>query len=539
MKKYFVLALVALMSIAANAKSDKVFYDSKSDIIGISGQSGIFLSGFSSKFFKNDVELPSVTLRADKKGITNTGEVKDILNANKVGNKILKYILTGENGYISFDRLTERSLKNVSKAEDELAEAGEILSKEDELKDNVGPQFAKNYIYFETQSAKSSRIAWVVYRAVMDKETFERVLNIVMASPNPEQVSLNVLDDIDVPVECIKTGVAHTDAMVRLRDVGMQVADFAIRGQILRMDEKGGLYADCGWKAGVEKLDQMYIYRSFNKDGENYSKKIATARVVGVEQDKSRLYTVAGGWANSKKGDVAVLHNDNHMASNVLVGYQNKSMDVYYQHDFHLGMTAAGLSSYMLARIGVSYFLDSEDKLAEKSEYISLDEDKANKVPGSIYGEQDQHGDWYINYFDNWKKPLVVGLGFGYGVSWSLAHMLEVMPYAMVEAQYFYGASKEDDIASYNAIAGRVPVGVKANFNIPSYKLQLTAGVEFNVVHFGYNDVYSGDSSDSYGNKTDKKFTIMPYEWWNKSVAEPNHIRRTGLHFYVGARFCY
>ena len=538
MKKYLVLMLAALLSLGVNAQKNKVFYDSKSDIIGISGHADAIVSGFDSKFFKNDVAIGTVSLVPGKKGVTNGDQIVSQLNESKVGNKILKYILN-KNGYISFDILNDRSLKNASLAEREVAEADEFASAEDQLKDNVAAQFAKNYIYLEGAGVKDSKKVWVVLRAVMDESTFQQVWNIISESSNPERVSINKLDQMDIPVELVKTGVSPSESEARartLRDLGKQIPDFAVRGQILRQQEKAGLYAACGTANGAEKLDQMYIYRQYSKDGVNYSKKLATARIVKTEEGQSRLFTVSGGWANSKKGDIAVLHNDAHQSSNVLVAYQNKSFDITYQHESLLGMNQNGMASYLIIRAGLGWFLPSESKLSDNAIDVSTNAESLNSIPNHIYYREDKYDNLYMRYFDNWDKPIVAGLGFGYGASWSFAHIIEVMPYAMVEAQYLYGAGKEKNINAYNAIGGRVPVGCKVNLNIPTYKCQLTAGVEYNVVHFGLNEVYGNTKETSNGSKS---YVIAPYSWWNKGVAEPNHMRRTGFRFYAGLRFNY
>lgn len=507
MKKLLLLAFAAIMCLSASAQS-KVFYDSKCDIIGISGHyDNLFDESFSSKFFKNDVPLGSINLIADKHGVTNGYNVASQLTDAKVGNKILKFILNDGQGKISFDRLDQRSLANVSSAEEELAEADEFTSKEDQLKQNCSAQFAKNYIYLQTEVPdKPSKMAWIVLHVDMDGTTFEQIFNEATTNPN---LNISFIDQLNIPISFVATGTTSTTSLARnraLRDIGKKVPDFAVRGQIVRLQNQSGLYAAIGTNSGVEKLDQFHIYRQFYKNGVNYSKKIAVTRAVKAGTDYTQLFTTSGGWANSKKGDIAVLHQDAHLASNILVGYQNKFFDINYQQDIMLSMNRSGMGTNLLFQIGAAFTTESEDDL------------RKNSVP--VDG---------VDFYKHFKTPFELKLGLGYGVSWSVAHALEIMPYAMLQGNAVFASSQiENSDDDYGAVTVRIPIGVKLNLNIPSYRCQLTAGVEYNPVDFSIDPEKGKEKSGNY-----------PYSWWNDGVLKPNKMERTGLHFYAGLRFTY
>lgn len=565
MKKVLLLIMASAMFLCTVEAKRKVkpFYGSKADIIGISGDADSLIAGeYSNKFFKNDVRFDNIEIIQTDKGEIDGLALAQELNNRKAGLAILRFILDDGNGNISFERLDQRSMKNVSEAEAEVAEADENLSKEDILKANVAPQFSKNYIYFQRDSKTKVKNAWCVLHVEMDESTFEQVWNICLenGAMNGEKVSISKLDVIDPQVTLVGTGLSKKDDFelkgYALRDIGKKIPDFAIRGQVSRKYSKAfpnSLTASMGTTDGVKKNDMVYFYRSkvenINGQPVNVSNKLGAGRVIKLTDNEAKLLGVSGGWANEKKGDVAVLHQDKKQSSNIMFDYQNKSVGVSYQHDFLLGLTSSGLGHDLFIRFGVSYLLPSESKLKEKAGYDKttgtaeeLGYVPTEYVPANAEYGYDAEGNTYMRYFDNFKKPMLFHLGFGYGPTWKIAHMLDLMPYVMAEGEVLWGINQKTFDVSANADSQRYPTylavsirgkgGVKLSINLDKMnRYQFFVGAEYNFVNFGINEYTSTEGATS-----NKRIEIYPYDWWEDGVAKANKIRRTGLDIYTGIR---
>lgn len=566
------LLMASCFSLGMYADKTRTFYNEKNDIIGISGQAYKLFgnAGYSNHFFGNDILFEDVKINEIKKqkNENKTYDYVDVqsmlaqLNGQKAGVQILKAILDDGNGKVSFDRLQERSVINTSRKEEETASQDEFMSKEDILKDNVGPQFAKNYIFFEQASSfKTSKNVWALFHAEMSMETFDQVWNL-LAEHNGD-LSLSELDNVDVPVTYVASGLSKKDEEdfggYTMRDLGRTCGDFAIRGNIVRKgfeeQDSKKLYADVGTSQGVEHLDRMFIYRpAVDKNGNMYSKHIATARAVKETPDKVRLYTYAGGFANSKKGDVAVLQHDKRMSTSFAIGYQNKSVDFNFQFEYLLGMTPSGMGHELFVRLGASYILPSEDTLKEGANYqdgylteayVPVDMEKLMSIRGvnGITIAKDNNGDYYTRYFDSFKKPIPIRLGVGYGPTWNFAHMLELMPYVGAEFEMLLGLNQgvfdeegDEHKTTYMAGSVRVPLGARLALNLNRKgNAQFFLGAEYYVLNYGLN-LYQG-ASDNGTDSSKGSFAILPYDWWQEGVATHNGVGRNGFHAYAGLRF--
>lgn len=533
MKKIFILTLIALTTLSIGAKS-KLFFDAKSNILSITGDGEELASeGFGGKFFINDLDLGvDKSMYYDISSGFNEEAFLGALKTSAAANKIMKYLFV-KNDSLSLDLVIERARINSQSSDEEIAnvtnEGFDYLNSPEKIQDIIN----NNYLFYNIDRS------WIVFRLKGDGQEIQKLFNLW-------NKGAAALDDIVVDIECVASGKSK-ESKVRnrmLRDIGKKVPAFAVRGQTVRINDNKGLYANIGTRSGLKKLDRMLIYKQeYKEDGTPVSKQVCTTRVVKADDNQARLFTVSGKWANTKRGDIAVLHNDAHQSSNIVVGYQNKAVDLYYQHESLLGMNQHGMGSYLVIRGGAGFFLPSVSELKEKENGYSVTHDDLKDYYGNAvfsYYDNNDNDKWdanepgFVKYFDNWKKPIILNIGAGYGASWSLGHMVEIMPYAMGELQWLTASSKDKKIESYSALSIRMPVGVKVNLNIPSYKCQLTAGIEYNV--FSYDPSTTPSTSKD---KDGKYTTVFPTSWWDKCVAEPNNMSRKGIHFYAGIRFNY
>lgn len=575
MNKKVCLALLfaaACCSFSANAEKKRTFYNEKNDIVGISGDVAKLLGGteYMHHFFSNNVIFSTDSIKVAeirKTKIDGKNCYVDVekmiaeLNGLKAGNAVLKYILN-DNGKVSFERLQNRTLINSNQKEIEVANENQFVDPKVELRQNVGPQFAKNYIFFQQPSAfKGGKNVWVLFRANMDEATYDQVYNLL---PEEGDLPISKLDELDIPVEYVASGLSKQDneelSGYTMRDLGLMVSDFAIRGDISRKNFEGNdskkLYANVGTLEGVEHLDRMYIFRpAVNRKGELYSHLVGAARVVKESDDKVRLYTYAGGFANSKKGDVAVLQHDKRMSTSFALGYQNKSVNFNFQFEYLLGMTPAGMGHEFFVRIGTGWFLPSESKLMEGANYVDgylteacvpvdMEQLAGIRGVGGINLVYDQYDNYYTRYFDSFKKPIPIRIGVGYGPTWNFAHLIELMPYVGVEMEMLLGFNRGVFTETNNKVktdyataSFRVPLGARVAFNLNKKgNSQLFLGAEYFLLNYGL-ELYKG-MEDKQGDGTDKgSMAILPYSWWHDGVATHNGLSRKGLHAYAGFRF--
>lgn len=578
MKKTLFIVLLICMSIQAYAGKGKVFFDAKNNIVSITGDASIFTSSsFGSKFFLNDVDLDVNDGRyLDKKGYDKEGLLQE-LQSSGAALKIMRYLYVGKDGKLTQDLLRQRALKNTSDFDEEVAEAEQISEGETGINaalmspEKMQEIVNNNYIFFRND--RGNKIYWIAFRLVGNDDDILKIRNEIFDGEKDPAV----LDSLNVTIEYVADGKrrkgssfwddllsdigvdvdrATDNSALLMRNIGKKVPAFVIKGQTMRHEDSNGLYVNIGTNSGLREMDQMVVYRSVwsKKLEKNISKKVCTTRIISAEQEQARLYTIAGGWANTKRGDMAILKPDAHMASLITVGYQNKAVDVNYNHDFLLGMNSSGISYYALARAGVAWYLPSESSLKEKDQLVMFD---TEEFPPNLkpVGYLDTSGNAYMFYLDNFSKPVVFNLGVGPAASWHFAHKIEIMPYVMAEAQLLYapkivekektgsstgkGEESNLDISGYMTGSIRFPVGCRVNINL-AYPFQLTLGAEWNVYEAKYNYLEKTDKEKEQSTTEKEKGSyIHPYYWWNNSVAKPNGMTRTGLRIYAGLRWCF
>lgn len=498
-QKYIILAMLTCFFVSAVYAQKKRSYSSNNDVIGISGDIDNLLNTDNPfadstlvypKYQLNDIVLNIRPVHIIKNGKTkkdyDVEKSVELINENNIGKKVLDFLLMRRNGALSEDLLQKRALILINRTKSEEAEQG-VLSKEDNLKDNILPILKENYLFFHENNR------WIVFHVDIDEETWSQAVNCWN--------DLDRYDKIEVPVSFVATGKGKQPKFSGynklLRKVSHEVPAFSIRGQVTG---RNPFKAEIPLSSGVKKYDRIHIYRqSMNKNDEMKARKISTVRVTGIDSIESRLYSIAGGYASYKKGDVAVLSKDKRVSHSFTANYMDNSYGINYTFDKQFNLTKGGISNHVLFSLGGGIFKDHKK---------------------------------YLYLFNNnlHYSPYIVDVSLGYGVGWTFAHRIQVMPYVMAQYEglvfpikghdHNYPKGKGHDLNWINS--ARVPAGVRIHVNI-WYPLQVVVGADYNFV------VYKSKSDGANSS----------YETAKHSFLDVNGWKRTGVNVYGGVRICF
>ena len=259
------------------------------------------------------------------------------------------------------------------------------------LKENYIDILKNNYIYLQSTNEKGTKIYWAIYHVDIDDETWKNVLSSVNDKYAYYMIRVNV--------SLIGSGKSKgKNSRLRnrlLRDISKKITPFAIHGQVTR---EGGFGAYVGESSGIRHNDRMFIYRQ-KGEGENArSVKVATARVTNTNLEECKLYTIAGGFANSKKGDIAVLREDTRNNLSIYGLLEKDAYTANFMYDHAANYTSIGTATHFLLHLGAGVFKNYNDyKYA---------------VPLKEY-----NGNTYV-----FHAPVIVQLGVGFGYSWTALH---------------------------------------------------------------------------------------------------------------------
>lgn len=512
--KYILFALMVLTSVTAGAKKKtKVFYDSKSNIVGITGSyDELSRGGINAKFFNNkiDFKYPDVT----DPGVYS---IRLRLNQMDIGKKVLDFLLQRNSGKLSYDLLRQRALQNAQLADEEIADAS-FLDTETLLSDDIMPILKNNYIYLTyevhpragttertkwgmmTYSGRETFLLWFLYKVNIT----DNVIHQVESAWN----DLAAYDRIPVSVSFVASGkrlVKATDNKNLnkvMRELSQEVPVLAVRGQALK-----GRRAAVGINQGLRKKDRLDVYRQIMaNDSSVVSEKIGSVRAAGLKGNTTGYVPISGKTPSYKQGDMLVWSRDHRTALSVLGRVEDKSKGVGVHFDRMLTLNRVGISTHLLLDGSVSFYEKFGTRLY--------------KVPG---------------YSDYVCSPYYIDLGLGCGVGFNYNHF-QLMGYGMCQLESIYmggvniraegktavTSGNDDAISTY---LYRLPLGVKANINI-NYPLQLTVGAEYHLLLKGAKQSETSDKAWSY-------------DYFKKTVLKPMGYNREGLSFYAGLRFCF
>ena len=164
---------------------------------------------------------------------------------------------------------------------------------------------------------------------------------------------------------------------------------------------------DWGWNDHIQTGDSPETSME-NRKGEIYSKKVSTARVTDVNSESTRLFTISGRYASTKRGDVAVL-KDRHRLSLSIAGQGSFGNDPRYGGRIQLevlsGFSKAGIARYILA---------------------DIDYNRYRREPENVWWNK-----------DGMVQPTLQNASFslGYGVGFNFLGRFEIMPYILAGYQ--------------------------------------------------------------------------------------------------------
>lgn len=496
MRKHFVMLLVALISLAAvngasAADKKKQFYDSKSQIIGVnqSGYDILCSRGFERKLFNNPVEV-NVSLptpEKKKKGFSEE-QIENIasqLQAQNVGKKVLDALCLDQNGNPTDSILAYRAMYNVRYTDIERAEAS-LNDTESLLKDDWEPILANNYIYLEC--LVEDFMNYIVFK--VDLPGFEDI--------KVRYEDMNAYNNLPVGLTFVSTGAEKIDEdhIAKFhRKLSESTAPFAIRGQLTG---RNPATARMGSNDGLKVGDMVTLFRqSMDDNGNMVSNRISRARVNSVDDNDCQMFFIGGTKGSYKDGDMVVLTPDNGMGLGVYANYSTgKFFGVSLMWDKILHVTKAGFSGRVLARAKLD-FADYDKDLWDKTDY---------------------------------NGPFIVGIDAGYGLAWTLLGRFELMPYAMIGAEYIRSTASKDYYYDIQAAGIRGTAGARFDLNI-AYPFKLSVGAEY-----GY--VYGLDAGNQQTNSDDKAIWV-DYKDFKEMFKADGNKNRNGINFYVGVRWVF
>lgn len=489
MKRYILTTLLAGFLAAPISAKEKPFYDSKSNIVCITGNYNLLAYG--NKYRKVEVEIPDSCSSYSGK------QLCKILNDQKIGKQILDYLFCYNGTSLSEERLKDLALQNVLKSDDERAAIG-VISKDDILKEDYLPILENNYIFLV--STVSGKKIWNAYKVEIDKDVLEQVFNC--------WDDMSKYNQISVPVSLVASDKAkmtydvdtqkHVLKNKTKRKMSLKVPAFAIRGQVTG---RNPFATNIGHVNGLKSCDKVAIYRTKEKNGKMYSSKVSTTRACNVNDSTANLYTFAGGQASYKKGDVAVYQPSRNSSWTISGNYMDHSYNLNFTFDHRLKLSPVGISQYFMLMMGVGGYEKSEKRLY------------ATNNGSLVY------------------SPIIANFGLGYGIGYEFAHCIEIQPYVQAQWEGMFFTKKESspydgtDGASYASGATsnsvRFPLGARVNLNI-CYPVQLVVGAEY---IFNVKFKVAKDTEKRVHNDPEKFFF------------EPTGYKRDGLNIYAGLRF--
>ena len=505
-KILLILALAMVFCCAtelAGAPKKKPFYDSKSQLLGISGSyDSLCARGYTQKIFNNpiemNVELP--TPEKKKKGFTDAqvAEIQKQLERQGVAKKVLDYLFLDKEGNFSDSLLNKRALQNARFTDLENANIAAVKA-ESVLRDDWNPLLYNNYIYLEKQVEDYTD--YIIFKVDITDDVIDQVRGCW------KQNDMASYNDIQVGLVYLYTGAEKTENHVKFqRKLSENVAPFAIRGQLTG---RNPATARIGTNDGVKIGDMVTLYRqAVDKNGNMVSNRISRARVNSVDDTDCQMFFIGGTKGSYKDGDMVVLTPDKKMGVGIYANYSlGRFFGVSATWDWILHVTKAGFSGRMLVQAKGDFGNYSKELKEFLKEGVKSEGHSVN-------------------------PPFFLNVGAGYGLAWTLLGRFEIMPYAMAQFEYARFQGKEN-YTSWQAYGLRIPAGVRFDINI-AYPLKLSFGAEY-----AYVIPLSRNKDARY--EPNSKAITLGYKSFVKDLfkADNNHTKRDAINFYVGLRWVF
>ncbi len=422
----------------------------------------------------------------------NAKKIAEQLYQDGVGKIVLDRLLERDSQGLHMNRLYEQAIQNTTIEEIETAIQDASAETRDVLKKEISRQLLKNnyIVIFQTVRRKLGEKTFEKkYWQVFHVEITDSIVDLAFLNWR----NLQLYDQIKVPITFVAegkvpkvkaqkfnkkasetfVGIAEDIKKVGnarvikaenelMFDIAKKIPAFAIRGSVFK---RAPFLARTNSRQGVKKGDRFYIYRfKENGSGEIYSKKVCTARATEVNEKSTRLYTISGKYASTKRGDVAV-QKDRHKSSFSIMGQYSAGNDPRiggrFQYEYLLNFSKKGMAQYFLT--GIEY-------------------NKYKKEPEGVWW------DGTTNICPTLHHASVM---LGYGLGFNFLGRFEFMPYVMMGCQTSFMTSLEngevwnhDDVcwdsaaSSYCSCIGYA--GTRFNMNL-WYPLQMTLGIDYNI----------------------------------------------------------
>lgn len=439
-----VLSLLIVCFAAGSEVCAKTFYDSKSWIVPVGGQTdNLMLCGLSSKVYPikvNQVEsVFTITSKPDKRW----GEdLAARMTAEKYGNKIVNTLTgSGHDEYL----LRKLANMNVQRQDIEFGNSTQMAENGEEsvrnlIEEDYLPILTNCYYIIDinvTGEEKSAKIPFsskyfAIFRVKINND---EAFDIMSCIGDPERYN-----NLSFPMELCYIG-EYKGLEETAEVISKEVPGLALRGVIT---QRNPAKISIGSDMNIHQGDLVSIYsQRMTKKGELYSKRISRARVSYVSPNNSQINFENRLSGNRKNGDVAVYTPDRLTRLGVKVNYTKGIWGGDIFGDSKVGFTRSGLIHHLIYYGGAS--------ITEHPKYTFCVIDKDSPA-----------------YLCSYKAPIFINVGIGYGISKTLLGFIDGM--LSIKGEYEHAIMGDDgnadDAPMMHCNAIRVPASFRLSINV-------------------------------------------------------------------------
>lgn len=451
----FLAGIIILLGSNQLSYGKKVFYDSKSWIVNVAGDTKILQdAGFQSKV--NPINV-NVVNPLNATNCQNTKSLKSLavkLSEEGYGKKFINALTS--NG-TNDELLKQLAFKNVQKQDLEFG-SNTLRGGDNEsslntfLKDEYQPILMHNYYCFtyEKKVEKDGKEIIVPYYAIYKVDVNSEEAFDIVASIG-DSLRYNSLN---FSISYVCGGLFKGDKFEK--ELEKYASDLMLRGVLLQRNPSK---ISIGQNAGLKSGDLVSIYsQRVDKKGEFYSKRISRARVGKAWDNEAQINFECNTAGNRKNGDVVVRTRDKHTRLGIVATWQPHVWGGQLFSDTKFGFMRFGVINHFLWDLSFAM----TDKPGQK--FISL-----------------------VNEGEIYKSPMFANAGLGYGIGKTFLGYLDVMPFFLAQYEMCFMQKAEGDNSPF-ASSIRVPIGVRFSFNIAyPVKFILEGGYS---LKWGFGDDY-------------------------------------------------
>lgn len=470
------------------AVKDELFYDSKSWIVNVAGDTAVFKDlRMDSRFQPIDLNPFEGSYGQRIFGDNASGKEKaEAMTAAGLGKRYIDFITKDGQSDVFLKKL---ALKNIQKADIEFG--SESILNTDSLNlitlltDDYLPVLKNNYIiseYHKLNKGASEPINpykpgkgnisdydfGIGFQLFHVKINNEDALDIISSLGNPErynqlpsyQIELvkeswnnfnfNEFDDrLKISEQGIPENISDEVRAWFVNELGN--TDAAVRGVIL---SRNPAVISIGRNAGLKPGEFVDIYSQKRDNfGHLYSKKISTARVTKVDEETAHINFVNHMAGNSKNGDIAVISSGKNTSIGLFGNWTPHNWGGSFFVDFNFAYSSSGAIWHII---------------------MSILELSVTDSPHHRFKRTDRwEGSGSHKIYEELRAPVFVNWGPGIGVSKPILGTFELMAYAQFHPEISIMAitnskdfSKDFEAHSVVGFAFRIPLGLRLAFNL-------------------------------------------------------------------------